>query len=218
MLSARATLYARASTLTDGPLTFIHAGIARNLEVGIAPPAYQTRSISGTPPFDAARGTTDIVLSAKALIANTAAAQASVGIAYAPPTGSGEFTAGAPSYALAVNAGVPLGARASVSMSQAIGTAAGPDALGANRTFFVYTPSVTVGYAIDGVTALLLQDAFVSRQGPVLPAGSRGFIVLQHAAGNRLAIDVDYEINLASLYGPSHAFGAGFVWSAARPR
>ena len=207
-----------SSTLLDGPLTFVRVGIGRNLEVGIAPPTYQTRTIAGMPPFDAALGTSDSVVAAKLLVANTTAAQASLGFAYAPPTGSGEFTAGASTFAFAANLGVPVGARVSIAMSQAAGAAAGPDAFGFNRMFFVYTPSVTLAYALDGVTTLLVQDAFVSRQGPVLPAGSRGFVVVQHAAGDRLAVDVDYEINLASLKGPSHALGLGLVWSVARAR
>ena len=59
-----------------------------------------------------------------------------------------------------------------------------------------------------------MADALVSRQGPLLPAGSRGYVALQRAVGNRLAVDVDYEVNLASTAGPSHAVGISLVWIA----
>ncbi len=79
--------------LADGPLTFVRAGIARRLELGIAPPGRQSRAITGNAPFDAARGTADLVLAAKYLILDTGVTQRSLGAAYAPPTGTGEFTA-----------------------------------------------------------------------------------------------------------------------------
>jgi hypothetical protein len=211
-----------SSTLAGGPLTFVRAGLAKRLELGIAPPANQSRAIVGSPPFDAARGTTDVVLAAKYLVLDTGAAQGSLGAAYAPPTGTGEFTAGAPTFSLSANLGLTLSPKLSFTTSQVFGTAVGADARGANRTFFVYAPSFTLAYALDGATTLLLQDALASRQGPLLPAGSRGFVALQRAVGNRLALDLDYEINLAPRAGPSNAIGIGLVWIAApgrvRPR
>jgi hypothetical protein len=202
------------ATLADGPLTFVRAGIAKRLELGVAPPARQSRTIAGNPAFDAARGTTDLVLAAKYLIVDTGVTQGSLGASYAPPTGTGEFTAGAPTYSVSANLGITLSSKLSFTTSQVFGTAVGADASGANRTFFVYAPSFTLAYALDGVTTLLVQDALVSRQGPLLPAGSRGFVALQRAIGNRLAVDLDYELNLASTAGPSHAVGIGLVWIA----
>ncbi|HEV2738001.1 MAG TPA: hypothetical protein VGU66_05410 [Candidatus Elarobacter sp.] len=196
----------------------MRAGIAKRLELGVAPPALQSRAITGNAPFDAARGTTDLVLAAKYLIVDTGVAQGSLGAAYAPPTGTGEFTAGAPTFSLSANLGVTLSPRLSLTTSQVFGTATGADASGANRTFFVYAPSFTLAYALDGATTLLLQDALVSRQGPLLPAGSRGFVALQRAVGSRLALDLDYEINLASRTGSSKAVGFGLVWIAAPGR
>jgi hypothetical protein len=207
-----------SSILADGPLTFIRAGIAKRLELGVAPPANQSRAIAGNAPFDAARGTADLVLAAKYLIVNTGTTQGSLGAAYAPPTGTGEFTAGAPTFSLSANLGVALTPRLSLTTSQVFGTATGADASGANRTFFVYAPSFTLAYALDGATTLLVQDALVSRQGPLLPAGSRGFVALQRAVGNRLALDVDYEVNLASRTGSSTAVGFGLVWIVAPGR
>jgi len=201
-------------TLADGPLTFVRAGVAKRLEVGIAPPARQSRAIAGNPPFDAAHGTTDLVLAAKYLIVDTGVTQGSLGASYAPPTGTGEFTAGAPTYSLSANLGLALSSKLSFTTSQVFGTAVGAGASGANRTFFVYAPSFTLAYALDGATTLLVQDALVSRQGPLLPAGSRGYVALQRAIGNRLALDLDYEVNLASTAGPSHAVGVGLVWIA----
>jgi hypothetical protein len=205
-------------TLASAPLTFVRAGIAKRLELGIAPPAEQSRAIAGNAPFDAARGMTDLVVAAKYLVLDTGNAQGSFGASYAPPTGTGEFTAGAPTFAVSANLGLALGPRFTFATSQVFGTATGADALGANRTFFVYAPSFTLGYALDGMTTLLVQDALLSRQGPVLPAGSRGFVVLQRAVGNRLALDLDYERNLASRTGSSTALGFGVVWIAAPGR
>ena len=206
------------STLAAGPLSFVRAGIAKRLELGVAPPANQSRAIGGSPPFDAARGTTDVVLAAKYLVLDTGTAQGSLGAAYAPPTGSGEFTAGAPTFSLSANLGLTLSPKLSFTTSQVLSTAVGADARGANRTFVVYSPSFTLAYALDGATTLLVQDALVSRQGPLLPAGSRGFVALQRALGNRLALDLDCEVNLASRAGPSTAVGFGLVWIAAPGR
>ena len=201
-------------TLASGPLTFVRAGIAKRVELGVAPPAGQSRAVTGNAPFDAARGTSDVVLAAKYLVLDTGAGQASIGAAYAPPTGTGEFTAGAPTYSLSANLGLTLSPRLSLTTSQIVGTAVGAGASGANRPFFVYAPSFTLGYALDGATTLLVQDALVSRQGPLLPAGSRGFVALQRAIGSRLAIDLDYEVNVAPTTGPSRAIGIGLVWIA----
>ena len=206
------------STLAAGPLTFMRGGVAPRLELGLAPPAQQPRAIAGSPPFDAARGATDVVVAAKYLVVDTGNAQGSLGASYAPPTGSGEFTAGAPTFSLSANLGLTLSPRLSVTTSQVFGTAVGADARGANRTFFVYAPSFTLAYALDSATTLLVQDALVSRQGPLLPAGSRGFVALQRAVGTRLALDLDYEVNLASRAGSSTAVGVGLVWIAAPGR
>ena len=73
-------------------------------------------------------------------------------------------------------------------------------------------PCRTLAYALDGAATLLIQDALVSRQGPLLPAGSRGYAAVQRALGDRLALDLDYEINLASRTGSSRAVGFGLVW------
>jgi hypothetical protein len=203
-----------SATLADGPLTFIRAGIAKRLELGIAPPSRQSRTITGNSKFDAAHGTSDLVLAAKYLIVDTGVTQGSLGASYAPPSGTGEFTAGAPTFSASANLGLTLSSKLAFTTSQVFGTAVGADASGANRTFFVYAPSFTLAYALDGVTTLLVQDALTSRQGPLLPAGSRGFVALQHAIGNRLALDLDYELNLAPAAGPSHAVGVGLVWIA----
>lgn len=202
-----------SSTLASGPLGLVRFGVARRLELAIAPPAPQSRATGGTTSVDAARGSTDVVLAAKYLVLDAARAQASLGASYAPPTGSGEFTAGAPTYALGANLGLTLGPKLSLATSQVFGTAIGPDASGANHSFFVYAPSFTLGYALDAATSLLVQDAVTSRQGPTLPAGNRGFVALQHALGNRLAVDLDYEHNFAPALGTrADAVGFGFVW------
>ncbi len=207
--------------LASGPLTFVRVGVAERVELGIAPPAGQSRAVTSSGPVDAARGVTDLVFAAKYLVLDTGVTQASLGASYGPPTGSGEFTAGAPAYALSANLGIALTPRLAFATSQVFGTAIGADAAGANRSFFVYAPSYTLAYALDAADTVLVQDALVSRQGPVLPAGSRGFVALQRALGGRLAADLDYELNLAPTLGPrATAVGFGFVWIAVagRPR
>ena len=203
----------QSSVLASGPLTFLRMGVARRFEVGIAPPEPQSRSATRNAPVDAARGSTDLVLAMKYLVLDTARAQGSLGVSYSPPTGSGEFTAGAPTFSVSANYGLTLSPRLSFATSQIAGTAVGRDASGANRSFFVYAPSYTLAYALDANDTLLVQDAIVSRQGPLLPHGSRGFVALQHAIGNRLAVDLDYERNLLpSLGSQSNSVGIGFVW------
>ena len=205
-----------AATLASGPLGFVRIGVAKRFEIGVAPPARQSRLATGAAAFDTARGTADLVVAAKYLVADTGTTQASAGVAYAPPTGTGEFTNGIPTYAVSFNVGSALTPRLSFATSLVASTAAGADASGTTRSFFVFAPSFTLAYAIDAMDTLLVQDAFVSRQGPVLRSGSRGFVALQRAVGNRLAIDVDYERNLVPLAGRrSAAVGAGVVWIAA---
>jgi hypothetical protein len=202
-------------TLASGPLTFVRAGIAKRLEIGIAPPAFQSRSVTGIAPVDTAHGQTDVVLAMKYLVLDAKNAQASVGAAYAPPTGTGEFTAGAPTYSLSGNLGLVLTPKLSFATSQVVGTAIGADANGVSRSFFVYAPSYTFAYALDGATTLLAQAALVSRQGPVLSSGDRALVALQRAIGERLAVDVDYEVNLKPALGATQrAVGFGVVWIA----
>ena len=206
-------------TLASGPLTFLRYGIAPRLELGVAPPALESRTAAPGAAFDNARGASDMVGALKYLVLDRQNAQASVGLAYSPPTGSGEFTNGAPTYSCSGNLGVAFGPQLSFATSQVFGTAVGPDAADLNRTFFVYAPSYTLAYAIDGVTTLLAQAALVSRQSPVLPSGDRGFLALQRAIGSRLALDLDYERNLKPSVGsPQQAVGFGFVWLAAPAR
>jgi hypothetical protein len=204
-----------SATLASGPLAFARFGIWNRLELGIAPPAQQSRSVTGTAPVDTAHGQTDIVVAAKYLVLDAKNAQASLGVAYAPPTGTGEFTAGAPTYSVSGNLGVVLTPRLSFATSQAFGTAIGVGNAGAPQSFFVYAPSYTLAYALDGSTTVLAQVALVSRQGPLLPSGNRGLIALQRAIGARLAVDVDYEMNLKPVLGaPQRAAGFGVVWIA----
>lgn len=208
-----------ASILASGPLVFVRLGVAKRLELGIAPPAPQSRLATGTPPVNTARGAADVVVAAKYLVADTGAVQASAGFAYSPPSGTGAFTNGIPTYAVSFNAGTALTSRLSLATSLVASTAAGADAGGATRPFFVFAPSFTLAYAIDSTDTVLVQDAFASRQGPVLRSGSRGFAAVQRALGHRLAIDVDYERNLAPLVGRrSQALGVGVVWIAAPGR
>jgi hypothetical protein len=200
-------------TLASGPLGLVRLGVAPRLELAVAPPAPQSRAVSGNASVGAARGSADLVVAAKYLVLDARTVQASLGAAYGPPTGSGAFTNGAQTYALGANVGVALNSKPSLATSQVFGTAIGADAGGANRSFFVYAPSFTLGYAFDSATTLLVQDALVSRQAPTLPAGSRGFVALQHALGERLAIDVDYEHNFTPTLGTrADAVGFGFVW------
>ncbi len=104
-------------------------------------------------------------------------------------------------------------------MSYVFGTGIGEDALGANHPYFVFAPSFTLAYAISGATTILAQDAIVSRQGPVLPSGSRGFIAVQQQLGSRLALDLDYERNLTPTLGTrADAVGSGVVWISAPGR
>ena len=202
-------------TLGSFPLTFVRVGVANRVELGVAPPVRQYRTVTGIGPVDTARGQTDIVLAAKYLVLDAQNAQASVGVAYAPPTGTGEFTAGAPAYSVSGNLGFSVTPKLSFATSQTFGTAIGAGVDGASRSFFVYAPSYTLAYALDGATTVLAQVALVSRQGPVLPSGDRGFVALQRAIGPRLAADVDYEVNLKpSLGAPQRAVGFGVVWIA----
>jgi len=205
-------------TLASGPLTFVRFGVAKNLEIGIAPPALQSRIATGNAPLNSAHGFSDAVFAAKYLVLNKQMAQGSLGIAYAPPTGTGQFTAGAPTYSASGNLGLTLTPQLSFAMSQVFGTAVGTGAGGLNRTFFVYAPSYTLAYALDAATTLLLQSALVSRQGPTLPSGNRSFVALQRAIGNRLALDLDYEVNLKPTLGATQrAIGGGLVWIATSP-
>ena len=202
-----------SSTLASGPLTLVRAGVTPRLELALAPPAPQSRAPSGIATVDAARGSTDIVLAGKYLVLDTQRAQGSVGASYSAPTGSGEFTAGAPTFSVSANVAVTLTARATFSTSQVAGTAIGADLANRNRSFFVYAPSYTLSYALDANDTLIAQDALVSRQGPLLPAGSRFVLALQHAVGTRLAFDVDVERNLRPTLGSAaNAIGAGVVW------
>jgi hypothetical protein len=202
-------------TLASGPLIFMRVGVGNRVELGIAPPAIQSRAVTGIAPVDTAHGQSDVVLAAKYLVLDAKNVQASLGAAYAPPTGTGEFTAGAPTYSVSGNLGIALTPKLSFAMSQAFSTAIGAGADGRSRSFFVYAPSYTFGYTLDGATTLLAQAALVSRQGPLLASGDRALVALQRAVGDRLAIDLDYEVNLKPTLGaPQRAVGFGVVWIA----
>jgi hypothetical protein len=205
-----------SSTLASGPLTLLRAGITRRLELAVAPPAPQSRAIGGLAPVDAARGSSDIVLAAKYLVLDASRAQGSLGASYSPPTGSGEFTSGAPTFSAGANLALAITARLSLAMTQVVSTAIGADASNRNRRYFVYAPSYTLAYALTANDALIVQDAMLSRQGPLLPAGNRLVFAIQHAVGTRLALDIDVERNLSPTLGTaSNAVGIGLVWIAA---
>jgi hypothetical protein len=204
------------STLASGPLTLVRAGVTPRLELAVAPPEPQSRAIAGLAPVDAARGSTDIVFAAKYLGLDTARAQGSVGASYSPPTGSGEFTAGAPTFSAGANLALAITSRVSLAMSQVVGTAIGADANNRNRRYFVYAPSYTLSYALTDNDTLIVQDALLSRQSAILPSGNRLVLAIQHAVGPRLAFDVDVERNLSPTLGTaSNAVGVGLVWIAA---
>lgn len=208
------------AVLSSGPLTLIRYGVMPRIEVAIAPPAQQSRSVRAGAQFDNAHGTDDGALDVKYMLLDRDVAQASVDVAYVPPTGTGEFTNGAPTYSVSANLGFTFSDRWSFAMSQGFGTNVGPNAAGLNVTYFDYTPSYTFAYAITNATSLLVQVALESRQGPVEPSGNRSYLALQQAIGSRLAIDLDFERNLKPTpgLGPQQALGFGFVWIAAPPR
>lgn len=206
------------TVLSSAPLTFVRVGVVNRLELGLSTPSTNSRATTGTTAV-AARGEADIVIAAKYLLLDTGATQASFGASYAPPTGTGAFSAGAPTFSVAGNIGAALGPKLSITASEVFGTATGADANGLTRPYFVYAPSYTLAYAVEATTTVLVQVASVSRQGPVLPAGHRGFIALQHQFGARFAFDVEYERNLSPQLGnQSNAVGFGLVWIAARGR
>jgi hypothetical protein len=208
-----------SSTLASGPLTLVRAGVTPRLELAVAPPEPQSRAIAGLAPVDAARGSTDIVFAAKYLVLDMARALGSVGASYSPPTGSGEFTAGAPTFSAGANLALAITSRVSLAMSQVVGTAIGADANNRNRRYFVYAPSYTLSYALTGNDTLIVQDALLSRQSPILPSGNRLVLAIQRAVGPRLAFDVDVERNLSPTLGTaSNAVGVGLVWIAAPGR
>ena len=208
------------SVLSSGPLTLLRYGFAPRLEFAFAPPANQSRFVEPGFLFDNARGTDDAALDLKYMLLDHQVTQASVDFAYVPPTGTGEFTNGAPTYSISANLGITLNDRWSFATSQAFGTNVGANAAGLNVTYFDYTPSYTFAYAITNATSLLLQVALESRQGPVEPSGNRSYLALQQAVGSRLAIDLDFERNLKPTtgLGSQQALGFGFVWIAAPPR
>jgi len=205
-----------SSTLASGPLTLLRAGVTPRLEIAIAPPEPESRAIAGRAPVDAARGSTDMVFAAKYLTLDTARAQGSIGVSYSPPTGSGEFTAGAPTFSAGANLALAITAHISLAMSQVVGTAIGADATNRNRRYFVYAPSYTLSYALTSNDTVIVQDALLSRQSPILPAGNRLVFAIQHAVGTQLALDLDVERNLSPTLGTaSNAVGVGLVWIVA---
>jgi hypothetical protein len=208
------------SVLGSGPLTLLRYGIAHRLELGIAPPANQSLFVEPGTQFESARGTTDAALDLKYIFIDQEITQASVDLTYSPPTGTGEFANGLPTYAISGNVAFTLSDRWSFAMSQQIGTNTGSNAAGLNVTYFDYTPSYTFAYALTGATNLLTQVALESRQGPVEPSGNRAFFAVQQVLGDRLAIDLDFERNLKPTVGlgPQQALGFGFVWIAAPAR
>jgi hypothetical protein len=206
------------SSLVSYPLPLVRYGLAPRLEIAIAPPTQIVRSVSGAFAFAPAAGTTDSAISAKWLVADAPAFQASIGAGYVFPTGNVAFTNGAGSASFGVNAGFTLGPKISLTLSATMMNAFGSDPNGDTIPFFTFAPSLTLGYAIDAATTLLVQDALVSRTSPVGASGSRAFVALQHALGSRLAIDVEYERNLTPLPGTqAWAFGVGAVWLMRRP-
>ena len=208
------------SVLSSGPLTLFRYGVARRFEVAIAPTANQSLLVVHGSLFNSARGSNDIALDMKYALLDRQVAQASVDIAYVPPTGSGAFTDGAPTYSISGNLAITLNDRWSLAMSQTVGTNVGANAAGLNVTYFDYTPSYTFAYAMTNATSVLVQVALESRQSPVQPSGNRSYLALQQTVGSRLAIDLDFERNLKPTIGlgPQQALGLGFVWIAAPPR
>jgi hypothetical protein len=206
--------------LASGPLALLRYGIGRRVELAIAPPALQSRFAEPGAGFDNTRGWADAAVALKYIFVDQSAAQASVGFTYTPPTGTGEFTNGAPTFAVSQNIGLTLSDRWSFATSQVIGTNVGPNAAGRNVTYFDYTPSYTLAYALTNATNVLAQVALESRQGPLEPSGNRSFLALQQALGSRIAVDVDFERNLKPMVGlgPQQALGFGFVWIAAPAR
>jgi hypothetical protein len=191
-------------------------GIAPRLEFALAPPAAQSRFVEPGFPLNNARGTSDAALNLKYMLLDQQITQASVDLAYSPPTGTGEFTNGVPTYSISANLGITISDRLSFATSQVLGTNVGANAAGLNVTYFDYTPSYTFAYSITNNLTLIAQIALESRQGPVEPSGNRSFFALQQAFGDRLAVDLDFERNLKPTVGlgPQQALGLGFVWIA----
>jgi hypothetical protein len=206
------------AVLSSGPLTLLRYGIGYRMELGVGTPSNQSRYVQPGAGFDNAHGKSDAALDMKYIFVDQQLTQMSVDLTYTPPTGTGEFTNGLPTYTVSANLALTLSDRWSFATSQAIGTNTGANATGTNATYFDYTPSYTFAYAMTGTTNLLMQVALESRQGPVEPSGNRAFFAVQQVMGDRLAVDFDFERNLKPTVGlgPQQALGVGFVWIAVR--
>jgi hypothetical protein len=202
------------SVLVSAPLALLRFGTAPRLELALAPPDALDRVSTGTYPFASAAGSSDGALSAKWQALDTALWQISIGASYLAPIGAPAFTAGSATWSFGPNVAYAATSRLTIAFSPVVGTLTGADANGNTIAYATFMPSLTASYAF-GATTLLVQEAVVSRGSPTTNASARAFIAVQHAFGNRLAIDMEFERNLTPIAGTrATALSAGLVWIA----
>lgn len=202
------------SVLVSAPLALLRFGTAPRLELALAPPDALDRVSTGAFPLASAAGSSDAALSAKWQALDAALWQISVGASYIAPAGAPAFTAGSATWSFGPNVAYAVSSRLTIAFSPVVGTLTGADANGNTIAYAAFMPSLTASYAF-GATTLLVQEAVVSRGSPTTNASARVFVAVQHAFGNRLAVDVELERNLTPIAGTrATAVSAGLVWIA----
>lgn len=206
---------AGTSRLEVYPLALIRVGLGARWEIVLDPPSHANRtgaSLGGV--FVPAVGSEDSGFGFKRMLDDRGSFQDAAEIFYTAPTGSpsgsGGFSAGAPTYTLSYTGAFAIG-NLGVSITQNFMANATPLDPTGGASFFSYQPSATLTYAFAPKFMLIASDQITTPLGPTGGTGNRALFAIQRVLSPGTVLDAEYEFNALPAL-PSnrqHAFGIG---------
>jgi len=146
-------------------------------------------------------------------MAANAIVQSAVSFFYTAPTGlhgANGFSAGAPTYNVTGAAAFTLSPNFSATFNASVTSNAGANPAGRIARFVSWNPAITLGFALNSQTSLLVQEEVTSPLGPGAGSGDRVILALQHIVSRRLILDIEQEANVLPPSGTRvQAIGVG---------
>lgn len=204
------------SILSSYPMTLVRLGLSKRDEIMYAPPTMAIRAGANVPGlFTPSTGVLDSGFGWKHNIQSHYWYQDAVEVFVTVPTETNGQSLGGPSYAFSyIGAFSPpgkLGVFTSFTLTNAPGT---PPNGGALRRYASYAPALTLSYAIDGSTSLILNENLTIPANPTGGTSNVLLVALQRTLSPGFVVDVESEYNLTPSTGYHEraiGFGGAFL-------
>lgn len=191
--------------LVQYPQGFERIGIGPRFELDLIGPNVNRQVTAGPSGMTTMRGTSDYGVGAKWELRPAAKSVTAFDVLLTAATGTGGFSAGAPTATFNYDFAYQLSPAMSLGTTQAFGSQSGYTSGGDRRRYFLYQPSFVATVQLPHATQLYAEYVHLSKTAP--DAGGRSYVDygVQKLIGERMELDV--ERSTSKYFG----FGIG-IW------